>query len=47
MIPQYQKKALSELGNAPEDCVEFLMTLNILFYIKFNSEAARRILHLP
>lgn len=37
MIPQPPKKALSESVNAPANCIEFLTTLNILFYSKFNS----------
>ena len=41
------KKALSELGNAPETCTEFLMTLNTLFYTKLNSETATSISYLP
>ena len=41
------EKALSELGNAPENCIEFLMTLNTLFYTKLNSETATSISYLP
>lgn len=37
MIPQSLKKALSETVNVPANCTEFLMTLNILFYVNYNS----------